>query len=366
MRLGSARDLKRELLDELVTPLGAAASRLGTTGVRSLARAAAARGLDPEELVFGMGARPIGSLSPVQRSLALGVAPDGKGSYRLAIRLQRGALRDSPLVEGLAKRARGEVDVRLVGRIDKRRRTRKARRARVAPWYQRDARPLLIGASIGHFGITAGTLGAFVRRGRRHYVLSNNHVLADEDRASAGDAILRRAPLAGGRDPAQRVARLRHWIRLRARGANHVDAALAELDEGVACDPSRLRGLIGGRDRRLAGLGPAFLDAGAIVHKLGRTTGATRGRVTAFDVDNLVVKYDAGNRRFDGQIEIEGAGRRAFSDGGDSGSLVVDARMRAVALLFAGSESGGRNGLGLSYANPIRQVLGDLRATLLP
>lgn len=82
MRLGSARDLKRELLDELVTPLGAAASRLGTTGVRSLARAAAARGLDPEELVFGMGARPIGSLSPVQRSLALGVAPDGKGSYR--------------------------------------------------------------------------------------------------------------------------------------------------------------------------------------------------------------------------------------------------------------------------------------------
>lgn len=39
--------------------------------------------------------------------------------------------------------------------------------------------------------------------------------------------------------------------------------------------------------------------------------------------------------------------------------------MEAVALLFAGSETGGRDGLGLTYANPIHRVLDDLKATLL-
>lgn len=57
------------------------------------------------------------------------------------------------------------------------------------------------------------------------------------------------------------------------------------------------------------------------VAKLGRTTGLTRGRVTAFEMDNVVVEYDAGNLRFDGQVEIEGVGQKPFSDAGDSGSL---------------------------------------------
>ena len=42
--------------------------------------------------------------------------------------------------------------------------------------------------------------------------------------------------------------------------------------------------------------------------KVGRTTGKTLGRVTAFELDNVVVGYDIGNLRFDNQIEIEGAG----------------------------------------------------------
>ena len=87
--------------------------------------------------------------------------------------------------------------------------------------------------------------------------------------------------------------------------------------------------------------------------------------MTAFDVDNVVVNYDIGNLRFDGQLEIEGTGRHAFSDGGDSGSLIVNSNMQAVALLFAGGDTGGSNGLGLTYANPIAQVLKALNATLL-
>jgi hypothetical protein len=46
-----------------------------------------------------------------------------------------------------------------------------------------------------------------------------------------------------------------------------------------------------------------------------------------------------------------------FSAAGDSGSLIVGRDRRAVALLFAGSDQGGANGRGLTYANPIHSVL---------
>lgn len=43
----------------------------------------------------------------------------------------------------------------------------------------------------------------------------------------------------------------------------------------------------------------------------------------------------------------------------------MNAEMQAVALLFAGGDVGGSNGLGLTYANPIHRVLKDVKATLL-
>jgi len=269
----------------------------------------------------------------------------------------------------------------MIGRIDKRS-TRARKRsapavatkaaadaaavAPVTPWYRTNTRPLLIGSSIGHFKVTAGTLGGFVSRGGAGvFVLSNNHVLADEGRAAGGDAVLQRATFDGGRNPRDFVATVRHWVRLKGRGANFADAALARLESPIEYDAARLRGLVGGMDRMLAGVRAEPLDEGEVVYKVGRTTGATEGRVTASEMDNVVVNYDVGNLRFDDQIEIEGAGTAAFSDGGDSGSLIVDGSGRAVALLFAGGDTGGSNQMGLTYANPIGKVLSSLRATLL-
>ena len=356
MRLESAQELKRTLLQDLVLPFA-------TTET------------------FAVGAKPRELIPDVHRSIALGIAPH-QGEYRLAIRLQRPSLLASAIVERLTADARGEVDVRIIGRIDKRARSRRSntprrastrgRRSRRAqpsqatrPWYQQDARPLLIGASIGHVNITAGTTGAFVRRGTAVHVLSNNHVLANEDQARTNDWILQRAPYDGGRQPAQRVARLKQWVRLKPTGINVVDCAIAALQPRVGFDAGRLRQLVNNADRKLAGVAAQPLDAGDTVYKVGRTTGATKGRVTAFDVDNVVVAYDVGNLRFDNQIEIEGTGRQSFSDGGDSGSLIVNDAMEAVGLLFAGGDQGGSNGLGLTYANPLQRVLSDLKATLL-
>jgi hypothetical protein len=358
MRLESAQQLKQQLLRDILVPLIVRASKLrggaATAGFRATASMAG------EVTPFGVGARPVDTLPHVQRSIALGVAPHSKG-YRLAIRLQRPSLRNSSLVDHVTRRARGEVDMRFVGRIDKR-----VKKPAALPWYRRNARPLVIGASVGHVKVTAGTLGCFVKRASAMYLLSNNHVLANEDRAKAGDWIIQRARFDGGRHPADDVGRLKYWIRLKKNGTNFVDAALGAIEQGIAYDASVLTGLVNGKDRQLAGIGPEFIDEGDVVYKVGRTTGATKGRVTAFDLDNVVINYDIGNLRFDGQIEIEGTGQGPFSDGGDSGSLIVNAGMQAIALLFAGSDSGGRNNMGLTYANPIHRVLNDLKASLLP
>jgi hypothetical protein len=366
MRLESVQGLKLQLLEEFVEPLIARVARVRTAGARALA---GAPGVGSDSSMLGIGAKPVDSLSVVQRSLALGVAPHGR-QYRLAIRLQRVALRHSPIVDHLTNQAKGEVDIRLVGRIDKRARTgvkrgrsrRAARRPAQIVWYQRNTRPLFIGASVGHVDVTAGTIGAFVERDGVVSLMSNNHVLANEDQAASGDAILQRARFDGGKLATEKVGRLTYWVPLKPRGTNVVDAAVAAID--VPHDPRLLRG-VNGRDRRLKGLGPDLIDEGSFVYKIGRTTGPTKGRVTAFDLDNVVVNYDSGNLRFDGQIEIEGVGASSFSDGGDSGSLILNSRLEAVALLFAGSDTGGRNGAGLTFGNPIHQVLKELKAKLL-
>lgn len=77
------------------------------------------------------------------------------------------------------------------------------------------------------------------------------------------------------------------------------------------------------------------------VRKVGRTTGLTHGSVSAFEMDNVVIAFDIGNLRFE------------------------DSRMRAVGLLFAGTDKGGRGDLGYTYANPISAVLDALKVELI-
>jgi hypothetical protein len=135
-----------------------------------------------------------------------------------------------------------------------------------------------------------------------------------------------------------------------------VDAAVAVIDEGVDADPGALPG------GPLLGSVPPSLDVDPdeAVEKIGRTTGHTTGRITAVEVDGVAVQYDEAVYRFDDQIEIEGSSG-AFSAGGDSGSVIWRSRDRApVALLFAGSQTGGPAGAGVTFANPLATVLATL------
>ncbi|MDB4952169.1 MAG: hypothetical protein JWM27_4818 [Gemmatimonadetes bacterium] len=325
---------------------------------------------------FAVAAARPETLPHVHRSLALGVARVGD-EYQLAVRVQRSDLMGSALLEHIRRAACEEVDIRFIGRVDKRRPPGGGRRIAagnlrlvsantgVPAWYRSNTRPLQIGASVGHVNVTAGTLGAFVSRGGVPHILSNNHVLADEDRAARGDPVLQRAAYDGGSDPADAVGVLAAAVKLKRKAANLVDAALARMPAHLPFDPTLLKGIVSGANRVLTGVRTMDLDISETVFKIGRTTGPTRGRVVAIEVDGVVATYGIGNLRFDGQVEIEGVGDRPFSDGGDSGSLIVDEEMRAMGLLFAGSDTGGTNGLGLTYANPIHTVLTATGAQLL-
>jgi S1-C subfamily serine protease len=252
------------------------------------------------------------------------------------------------------------IDVRYVGRIVK--------AAAIAPdWTRARIRPMRIGLSVGHHAITAGTLGGFLRPATEEpddssalYLLSNNHVLADENRAQVGDVILQPGSYDGGVQPDDRVATLESFVPVEPEAVNTVDCAMARVDDDVAVDVARL-----GDDAVLAGVTDLVESGEDRVTKTGRTTGLTEGRVTAFELDNVVVGYDRGNLRFDNQLEIESATDAPFSQGGDSGSLIVTASDRlAAGLLFAGSDQGGRGDAGLTYANPITAVTDALDAIL--
>jgi hypothetical protein len=327
MELESVRALKREVFENLVKP-----------SVEDVRHAGA----------FSVAAKSISKTTAIVPAVALGIT-HGKSrkDFRLAVRLQQRPIdADGALQKRIHQLAGGEADIRYIGRAVKQQ----------GSWQTGRQRPLLIGSSIGHFAITAGSIGVFpnLRKTGKRVLLSNNHVLANENRAKAGDAILQPGTIDGGAKAADAIGSLVDFVPLKQSGANLMDAAIANIDDVVAFDNATLTGA---PPATLKGLRGASLDIGDEVYKLGRTTGLTRGQVSAIEVDDIVVDYEIGSLRFDRQIEVEGADNVAFSEGGDSGSLVFDAQGFAAALLFAGTDQGGTNGRGLTYASDLSSVL---------
>lgn len=258
------------------------------------------------------------------------------------------------------------TDVKEVGKIV-------AFKSRTDRW-----RPAPGGVSIGHYAITAGTLGAFVKdkTSGATLILSNNHVLANSNSASIGDSILQPGPADGGGNPQDRIAALERYITIQFQGgggnggcflakssagvlnffakilgsqhrlvpikisaqANEVDAAVARpIDSSLITGDILDIGVI-------TGTKPATINMP--VRKSGRTTATTTGTI---EMLNATVDVGYGGSlvaTFENQIV---AGN--ISSPGDSGSLVVDGtEPLAVGLLFAGSNTS-------TIINPIDRVL---------
>lgn len=313
MNLDSVRSLKQEVADETRR----------------------AKGDTPEAFSFYAATEP-----PMPIGVALGVASDGKGGHLLAVRVE-----SADLAEPFVARAKGEADVRVVT-VTK----------RTTPGYLQGARrPLEPGLQVGMSDRNfVGTLGCFVRDDAgRLYVLSNSHVLADEGKALAGHPFGQ--PFG---DPAHRVGVLARFVPFSETAPNLVDAALGRLDKTealVAYHPSVPTGL--SRSREVT---PD--DLGRAVFKVGRTTGARRGTITAVEVDGLPVGYDRGVLRFNDQVEVSGGPATDFSAPGDSGSLIVTENGDALALLFAGGRDD--KGEDFTYGNRLVNVLSALGVRL--
>ncbi|QEV17462.1 hypothetical protein [Streptomyces alboniger] len=214
---------------------------------------------------------------------------------------------------------------------------------------KRRMRPCPSGFSVGNVRVTAGTLGGVVYDflpgasvdppgsglgvPAKFYVLSNNHVLADSNRAQLGSAIVQPGVFDGGQDPADRIATLERFITIQfapqiplERQNNVVDAALASVDFQDATREQYFSGAPRAWRRK------ANVAVGDLVKKTGRTTNISFGRIIAVDATIDVNYGTAGTARFKDQILTTN-----ISAGGDSGSLVASRDDVALGLLFAGS-----------------------------
>ena len=252
-------------------------------------------------------------------------------------------------------------------------------------------RPAPGGVSLGHVDITAGTLGCWVRRNGELVILSNNHVIADSNLARIGDPIVQPGPTDGGRDPQDTIATLLDFVPIVFPGSgggdgggdggggggggggcggcgggsnvlsnlfgggkseeasaqmndNLVDAAIARPLDASSADTTILE--VGSIQ------GTAEGTLGMSLKKYGRTTEFTTGTLNQIDV-TVDVSYGSGRvARFTDQL-LTGP----MSQGGDSGSAVLNDSNQLVGLLFAGSSS-------TTIINRIQNVFSALNLTL--
>lgn len=237
------------------------------------------------------------------------------------------------------------------------------------------ARPIQLGTSGGNvldrssIYCCSGTLGALVVDGSgTQYILSNNHVLGRFNQAVVGDLVNQPGMIDQSCKDLGEVATFSALVPIvtskgKTKVYNAVDAAIAEVLPGQVTT-----------DGAILDIGPisgvtVAPYPGQAVQKSGRTTGHTHGTVLAVDVTvNVGYSTSCGGASnlvayFNNQIRI---GDDTFSDGGDSGSLIVEEGSadpatglpRAVALLFAGDSSS-------TIANPINAVLSALNVSMV-
>jgi hypothetical protein len=227
-------------------------------------------------------------------------------------------------------------------------------------------RPAPAGASVGHFRITAGTIGGWARgrrgsRVRRQLMVSNNHVLANSNAASFGDSIIQPGRADGGVNTADRIAILERFVTI-----NFSPGATNFLDCATGwCWPDRIRRdhvyHRGGSTARFFRIGNTVIEpfVNMVVGKTGRTTDLKQGTIRATGVSINVNYGSAGVGHFRDQFSVRSTSSRDFSAGGDSGSIVWqwNSRLSPVGLLFAG-------GGGTTFCNRMSRVVTALDINL--
>lgn len=212
-------------------------------------------------------------------------------------------------------------------------------------------RPAEGGYSIGLAGSgSVGTLGCLVSTlsgtSLKTYILSNNHVIANNNNAPIGSIILQPGQGDGGVNPTDQIATLSSFVPINFAGGNNlVDCAIGEVTNlSLVSNQIAQIGTI-------TGIASAVL--GTSVQKSGRTTGYTTGTINSINT-TLNVSFGGGLSA----IFIKQITTTKISDPGDSGSIVLDSSNRVIGLLFSGNST-------ITGINDIRNVLKSFRARLV-
>lgn len=238
----------------------------------------------------------------------------------------------------LPAKLKAAVPVRIV-------RTRKFRKNGIDGLkFRRRIRPVIAGYSVGTPNVS-GTAGLIISdKGcpKSRYILSNNHVLVNEntDRFSA---TLQPGGADGGMLPRDQIGVMDRFVRLRKTRPNFLDAATSKPFRRSLLRP----------EYAVFGRVPGFVRTykiGDKFKKVGRTTGVVTGTVESIHTDIQVDYGDYGGLgtiTFKNQSVIRGKGPVSLS--GDSGSVwLTRCGNLAAAVNFAGSDEG-----RLSIAYPV-------------
>jgi hypothetical protein len=297
---------------------------------------------------------PIGKVDP-RKVIAAGIIPPklarDRDGYRILITCQRKSDLSSALVKSAVKLAGGEAKVIYTGLV--------TAAVTAAKKVAAQGNVVRIGDSIGRTN-AAGSVGCFVSLpgDPAVFVLSNNHVLARNNKGKKGADIRSPAP---GDGTAKIIADLHDWHNIDFGGTNTADCALAKIRAGVAIDRHNVQFTATSPPEQISGqVAPtSSLSTGDKVRTLGRISRGTSGEIESVSQPVTLSAGEPDEAFYSGQIVIKSR-RGAFAVVGDSGAVVFNDAMDAVGLIFAVNQVPPL----FAFCNPMPEVLTVLGATL--
>ncbi|WP_410769070.1 hypothetical protein [Fontibacillus sp. BL9] len=253
-----------------------------------------------------------------------------------AAKNKRGKTKARPV--SVPPKLKSEVPIRIV------RSSRFHKNGSSSSRFQKRIRPVIAGYSVGTPDVS-GTAGLIISdkcKPHSRYILSNNHVLVNEN-SNRKSETLQPGGADGGTVRRDKIGFMDRFVKLRKKGPNFLDAATSKPLRRNLLSP----------EYAVFGTVPGFIRTykiGDRFKKVGRTTGVVTGTVESIHTDVQVNYGDYGNLgtiTFKDQSVIRG--KRPISLSGDSGSVWLTKRGNlAAAVNFAGSDEG-----HLSIAYPV-------------
>ncbi|KEI00773.1 hypothetical protein IRP63_04680 [Clostridium botulinum] len=198
-------------------------------------------------------------------------------------------------------------------------------------------RPVQGGYCIGLPNYSSGTMGCLVKDRKSQYILSSNHVIAQNGKEKLGTPIIQPGEDFGGKVKTDKIGVLSKFIKV-GMGNNYVDCAIAKMDDDMVSNNITMVGPI---------KGVSSPKVGERVQKIGSTTELTWGRIKAIGVTEAL-EFMGDIFVFFNQIITTKMGAE-----GDSGSVLLDKDMKAIGLLMGGEDS-------YNIFNSITDVLNNL------